>query len=53
MIFNVLLQVLSELINPLRQQGDLHISGPCIPFVNAKFFDYFGLNFHNFRKCLP
>jgi hypothetical protein len=52
-VFDVFLEMFGQLIDPLREQSDLNIRGTSIPFVDSKFFNNFGLHFHNFRKCLP
>ena len=53
MIFHVLLQVLGQLIDSLGEQSNLDVRGTCITLVDPKFFNDFGLNFHNFRKYMP
>ena len=46
MVFFVLLQVLRQVIDALREQRDLHISRACVPFVELKIAYRFGLCFH-------
>src|SRR2546426_3716283 len=45
-VFDVLLQVLGQMIDALCQQGDLNIRRPCVAFVSSKFFNCFRLGFH-------
>ena len=35
-VFDVLLQMLGQVINPLGQKGDLHVGGTRVPFVKLK-----------------
>jgi hypothetical protein len=51
MVLDVLLQMLGQVIDPLRQKGNLHVSGPSVLLVQLKaryrlsFFHIFSLNF--------
>ena len=35
-VLEILLQMLSQMINPLRQKGDLHVCGPGVLLVKLK-----------------
>ena len=48
-ILGVLLQMLSEVVNPLCEQSNLNIGAPGVLFVHPKLFNCFVLNFHTVR----
>ncbi len=50
MILLVLLQVLSQVIDPLREQRNLHIRRTCIPLVELEIVNRFRFRLHVF--CL-
>jgi len=37
-IFDVLLQMFGQVVDPFSQKGHLHISGPCVPLMNLEPF---------------
>ena len=45
-VFLELLQVLGQMIDPLRKQRDLDIGRPCIPFVELEIANRFRFRFH-------
>ena len=47
MVFLVALQMLGQMVNPLRQQRDLHVSRPGVVRVQLELFDGLRLRFHN------
>ena len=49
MVLFVLLQVLRQMIDPLREQRDLHIRRARVPFVELKIAYRFRLCFHTFQ----
>ena len=48
-IFNILLQMLSEMVDPLREQSNLNIGTAGIPVMHAKLFNCLVLLFHTVR----
>jgi hypothetical protein len=38
-ILDVFLQVFRQVVNPLREQGHLDISGPCVALMNLEAFN--------------
>ena len=48
-VLHVLLQMLSEVINPLCEQSNLNVGAPGIFLVHPKLFNCLVLNFHTVR----
>ena len=48
-VLHVLLQMLSEVINPLCEQSNLNVGAPCVLFVHLELFNCLVLNFHTVR----
>jgi len=49
MVFLVLLQVLSQMVDPVGQQCNLHIGRACIPLVNLEITNSFHFRLHVFQ----
>ena len=49
-IFLVGLQMLGQMVDPLRKQRDLHVGGTSVLRVRLKLFNRFCLRFHNKRS---
>ena len=48
-VLHVLLQMLSEVVDPLREQSNLNVGAPGIFLVHPKLFNCLVLNFHTVR----
>ena len=49
MVFFVLLQVVGQVIDPLSQQGNLHVGRACIPLVKLEIVNRLRFRVHIFQ----
>src|SRR6266545_3048027 len=51
-VLDVFLEVLGQMVDAVRQQGNLHVRRPGVALVNPKFFNRLRFRFHTVRQFI-